>query len=62
MLWRDWFANHLLSNHHHGLDRESPVAVIEQIFQTRSKQIDDQDVVESFLAKIVNVGYAGYSC
>jgi hypothetical protein len=46
---------HLLRNHYHGLDGESPVTVIEEVFQTRPKQVDDENVVQAFLAKVINI-------
>lgn len=38
-------TNHLLRNHDDRLDREFPVAVVEEIFQTWAQQIDDKNVV-----------------
>jgi hypothetical protein len=36
------------------------MAMIEQVLQTRAKQVYHQDVVKTFLSKIVNIGYAGF--
>jgi hypothetical protein len=30
--------------------------VVEQILKRRAKQVDDQDVVEAFLAEVVDIG------
>lgn len=46
---------HLFCDHNHRLDRESSVAVIEEIFERGSKQIDNQDVMKTFLTEIVNI-------
>ena len=46
---------HLLRYHDDSLDRELPVAVIKQVFQAGSEQVDDQDVVEPFLAEVIDV-------
>jgi hypothetical protein len=48
-------TNHLLRNHHHGLYGESPVAVVEEILERWSEEVDDQDVVEAFLAEVVDI-------
>ena len=54
-------SHHLLRNHDNCLDRESPVAEVKEILQTWSEEVNDQDVVESFLTKIVDVRYSGYA-
>lgn len=36
---------HLLCNHDDCLYRESAVTVVEEVFQARSKQVNDKDVV-----------------
>jgi len=36
------------------------MAVVEQVFERRAKQIDDQDIVEPFLTKIIDIGYASW--
>lgn len=51
-------AYHLLRDHDHRLDGEAAVAVVEEILQTRSEQVDDEDVVEALLAKVVDIGDA----
>ena len=50
---------HLFRDHDNCLDRESPVAMIEEIFQAWSKEINDQNVVEPFLAEVVDIWYSG---
>lgn len=47
---------HLLSHHHHSLGGESSVAVIEQILQTGTEEVDDENVVQALLAKVVDIG------
>ena len=49
---------HLLSHHDHCLRGKPSVAVVEQVFERRSKKIDDEDVVKAFLAKVVDIWYA----
>jgi len=49
-------AYHLLGDHNHRLNGEASVAVVEEILQTRAEQIDDEDVVEAFLAEVVDIG------
>ena len=36
---------HLLCHHNDCLRRESPVAMVEQVFQGRSKEVNDKDIV-----------------
>lgn len=49
---------HLLRHHDHRLCRKSSIAVVEKVFQRRSQEIDDEYVMEAFLAKVVDVRYA----
>jgi hypothetical protein len=51
----------LLRNHDNCLDGESPIAEVKEIFQAWAKEVNDQNVVESFLAKIVDIRYPGYA-
>jgi hypothetical protein len=46
---------HLLRYHDNGLDGELAVAVVEQVLQAGPEQVDDQDVVEAFLAKVIDI-------
>jgi hypothetical protein len=48
-------AYHLLGYHYDRLDGEFPVAVVEQVFQAGAKEVDDQDVVEAFLAEVIDI-------
>jgi len=50
----------LLGYHHDGLDGKSTVAIVEQVFQTGTEQVDDEDVVESLLTKVVDIGNTRY--
>ena len=54
-------TDHLLRHHDHCLGRKPSVAVIEQIFQRRSQEIDDENVVKALLAEVVDIGYASYT-
>lgn len=49
-------GQHLLGNHDNGLDGESAVAVVEEILQGRTKEVNDKNVVEAFLAKVIDIG------
>lgn len=52
---------HLLSNHDDSLDGELAVAVIEQVLQARTEKVNDQNVVEALLAKVINIRDPGYT-
>ena len=45
--------HHLSRGHTNGFDRELAPTHVEQILQTGPEQINDEDVVESFLSKVV---------
>lgn len=49
-------GQHLLGDHHHGLDGESAIAVVEEILQGRTKEVNDKNVVEAFLTKVIDIG------
>ena len=51
---------HLLCYHDNCLDRKLPVAMIEQVLETGTEQVDHQDVVQAFLAKVINIRDPGY--
>lgn len=53
-------GQHLLGDHDDRLDGEAAVAVVEQVFQRRSEQVDDEDVVQTLLAEVVDIGDAGW--
>lgn len=46
---------HLLCYHDDCLDRKLPVAVVEQVLETGTEQINHQDVMEAFLAEVINI-------
>lgn len=46
---------HLLGYHDNSLDGELPVAVVEQVLQAGAEKVDDQNVVEAFLAEIIDI-------
>ena len=48
-------AHHLPCSHANGLDREFSITHVEEIFETRPQKIDDEDVVQTFLAKMVDL-------
>lgn len=50
-------THHLLSKHTRRLDTKLATAHIKQVFKTWSKKIDDQDIVQSFLTKMVYLWY-----
>lgn len=50
---------HLLGYHDHSLYRELPVAVIKQVLETGAQQVNNQDVVETLLPEVVNIGDPG---
>lgn len=50
---------HLLGNHDGGFDREAAIAVIKEVLQARTEEIDDEDVMKAFLAKVVDLRDAG---
>lgn len=50
---------HLFRDHDNGLDRKPTITIIEQILETGTQQVNDQDVVQPFLAKVVDVRDAG---
>lgn len=58
--WKWGTTNHLLGNHDHSLDGKASVAVVEEILERRTQEIDDEDVVKTLLAKVVHIGNAGY--
>lgn len=48
-------TDHLLGDHDYSLDGELPVAVVEQVLQTGAEEVDDQDVVQTLLAEVVDI-------
>lgn len=51
-------THHLLGYHHNSLCGEAAVAVIEEILQRRTEKIDNEDVVQTLLSEIVDIGNA----
>ena len=49
----------MLSYHHNGLGGESAVAVIEEVFERRPEEVNDENVVKTLLAKVVDIGNTG---
>jgi hypothetical protein len=47
---------HLSSSHAYGLDGKLATAHIKEVFQTRTKEVNDEDVVQALLAKVVDLG------
>ncbi len=50
-------SHHLFGYHDHRLRRKLSVAEVEEILKTGPKKVNDQNVVQTLLAKVVNVGY-----
>lgn len=46
---------HLFSGHAHSLDAELAVAHVEKVFQVRSQEVDDQDVMQPLRAIVLNL-------
>ena len=44
---------HLLGRHANSLDGKLPAAHIEEILQIRAEQVNNEDIVQSFLAKVM---------
>lgn len=51
---------HLLGDHDGGLNREAAIAMIEEVLQARTQEIDDEDVVKAFLAEVVDLWDPSY--
>ena len=52
-------THHLLRYHDDGLDGEFAVAVVKQVLQAGTEQVNDEDVVKALLAKVVHIRNAG---
>lgn len=57
--WNISTTYHLLGDHDNGLDGESAVAVVEEVFETGTEKVNHQNVVKTFLPKIVYIGNTG---
>ena len=53
-------AYHLLRYHDNSLDGKSSVAMIEQVFERRTKKVDDEDIMKALLAEVIDIRDAGY--
>lgn len=51
-------AYHLLCRHDDCLDGELAAAHVEEILEGRAEEINDEDVVQTLLAKVVHLGDA----
>lgn len=49
---------HVFSKHSDGFNRKLASAHIKHIFQAWTKEINDQNIVKTFLTKVVGIGYA----
>ena len=49
-------SHHLFGDHDDSLDGEAAVAVVEEILQGRTKEVNDKNVVEAFLAEVIDIG------
>ncbi len=52
-------THHLPRRHANGLHRELPSTHIEQVLQARAQEIDDEDVVQALLSKVVYLRDSG---
>lgn len=50
---------HLLRDHANSLETKPPIAVVEQVFERWPQEVNHEDVVKAFLAKVVNIWDAG---
>lgn len=53
-------TDHLFGDHHDGLDAELPAAHVKEVLETGPQEIYDEDVVEAFLAEVIDLRYAGW--
>ena len=51
---------HLIGEHQHGFERKLPLAVVEEVLETGSQQIDNHHVVVTFDAKPMHVWNTNY--
>lgn len=52
-------GQHLLGHHYNRLDCESATAVVKEVFERRAEKINDEDVVQALLAKVINIRNTG---
>jgi hypothetical protein len=48
-------AYHLFGYHDNSLDGELSVAVVEQVLQARAEEVNDENVVEALLTKVIDI-------
>ena len=48
---------HLFRSHANRLDAELAAAKVEEVFQVRAQEVDNENVVETLLTKMVNLRY-----
>ena len=53
-------TDHLLRYHYNSLGGEPSIAVIKEVLQRWSEEINDQDVVKAFLAEIIDIRDPSY--
>lgn len=53
-------AYHLFGYQNDSLQGESPPTHVKQVFERGAQQIDNEDVMETFLAEVVHVRDTGY--
>lgn len=49
----------MLRDHHDSLNGEPSAAVVKEILERRAEQVDDEDVVQTFLSEVVYIGDTG---
>lgn len=52
-------THHLFGCHYDSLDAELSPAHIKEVFQARPQQVDDQNIMQAFLSKIIDLGDTG---
>ena len=58
--WPLVITYHLLCHHYNGLGWKSSIAVIKKVFQRGSKEVNDEDIVKTLLAEVINIRYPRY--
>jgi hypothetical protein len=51
----------LLCSHANGLDGELTTTHIKEILEVGPQEVNDEDIVEALLTKVVHLWYAGYA-
>ena len=50
----------LFSRHTDRLDRKSSPTHVEQVFEVRTKLVNSKDIVQTFLAEVMDLWYTSY--